>query len=104
MTFSLHPADRVELSDAVDYYEACEPGLGYEFLEEVYAAIARALQYPDGWSQLSHRTRRCLTQRFPYGVIYQRDNDHVRILAVAHSHPRPGYWLSRSAGGEPPSG
>ena len=95
MTFSFHPAARIELDDAVDYYEQCESGLGYEFLKEVYATIARLLQYPEAWSHLSPRARHCLTRRFPYGVIYQTKEGHTRILAVAHSHRRPGYWLDR---------
>ncbi|MCD6197453.1 MAG: type II toxin-antitoxin system RelE/ParE family toxin [Deltaproteobacteria bacterium] len=95
MTFSFHPAARRELNEAVDYYEDCQPGLGYEFLEEVYATIARILHYPNAWSQISRRARRCLTKRFPYGVIYQVKEDHIRIVAVAHSHRRPGYWLNR---------
>ncbi|MEA1929211.1 MAG: type II toxin-antitoxin system RelE/ParE family toxin [Candidatus Auribacterota bacterium] len=95
MTYSFHPAARDELNQAVDYYEECEPGLGYEFLEEIYATIARILQYPVAWSQLSRRTRRCLTKRFPYGVIYQVKVKHVRIVAIAHSHRRPGYWFNR---------
>jgi hypothetical protein len=44
MIFSFHPAARAELNQAVDYYEECEPGLGYQFLEEVYATIARVLK------------------------------------------------------------
>ena len=107
MTFSFHAAARAELNDAVDYYEECEPGRGYEFLEDVYATIARMIQYPEGWSQLSPRARRCLTKRFPYGVIYQVRRDDVRILAIAHSHRRPGYWVNRlgdDGGAEPPGG
>jgi len=57
VTFSFHPAARTELNEAVDYYEDCQPGLGYEFAEEIYSTIARVLQYPNGWSQLSRRTR-----------------------------------------------
>ena len=95
MTFSFHPAARDELNQAVDFYEECAPGLGYEFLEEAYATIARVLQYPDGWSHFSGRSRRCLMKRFPYGVIYQVKEDLVHIVAVAHSHRRPGYWINR---------
>ena len=95
MTFTFHPAARTELNEAVDYYEDCQAGLGCEFLEEVYATIARILQYPNGWSPLSRRVRRCLTRRFPYGVIYHAKEEHVLILAVAHSHRRPEYWTGR---------
>ena len=95
MTFLFHPAARTELNAAVDYYEDCQAGLGYEFAEDVYATVARILQYPNGWSQLSRRARRCLTTRFPYGVIYQLKEEHVCIVAIAHSHRRPGYWNKR---------
>ena len=95
MIFSFHPAARVELNEAVDYYEGCQSGLGCQFAEEVFATIARILQYPSGWSPISRRARRCLTTRFPYGVIYEIKEEEVRILAVAHSHRRPEYWRGR---------
>jgi len=65
----LQPAER-ELGEAVEYYEAQEPGLGFELFEEVWAAIERIEQYPEAWQPVSPRTRRCQTNRFPYGVIY----------------------------------
>ena len=43
MTFSFHPRAEQELDKAVRYYEECCSGLGLEFAEEVYAAIARIL-------------------------------------------------------------
>lgn len=95
MRFSFHPAARLELNQAVDYYEGCQAGLGRRFAEEVFATIARILKYPEAWPLLSRRARRCLTTRFPYGVIYVVRDADVRILAVAHSHRRPGYWRSR---------
>lgn len=96
MTYSFHPEARTDLNQAVDYYENCQSGLGSEFLDEVEAAIERILQFPEAWSKLSHRTRRCLTNRFPYGIIYQIQENHIRIIAVAHSHRHPKYWVDRS--------
>ena len=101
MTFSFHPAARDELNAEVDYYEECAEGLGYDFLEEVYATIGRILTYPYAWTETSSRSRRCLTERFPYAVIYQIKTDHVRIIAVAHSHRRPGYRKERATGSSP---
>jgi len=46
MTFSFHPRAEQELDKAVRYYEECSSGLGLEFAEEVYAAIARIIAYP----------------------------------------------------------
>lgn len=95
MNFSFHPSARTELNQAVDYYNDCETELGYDFLQEVYATINRILPYPEAWPQISPRARRCLTRRFPYAIIYQVKEEHVYVIAVSHSHRRPGYWSSR---------
>ncbi len=70
MRFYFHPKAEVEFDKAVEYYEHCQSGLGLEFAEEVYASIARIIKYPAAWSELSKNSRRCLINRFPYGVIY----------------------------------
>ncbi len=77
------------------YYEDCQTGLGLQFAEEVYVAIRRVDEYPDAWSALSENTRRCLVNRFPYGVIFQVKSDMLRIVAVANLHRRPNYWRDR---------
>ena len=95
MRFYFHPEAREEFDGAVDFYEQSQAGLGLEFAEEVYATIARIVQYPDAWSVLSENSRRCLVNRFPYGLIYQIKSHTFRITAVAHLHRRPGYWKER---------
>jgi len=95
VNYSFHPAARLELFQAVEYYDTCNAGLGSEFYDEIDAAIHRVLRYPEAWSLLSDRTRRCLTNRFPYAIIYQIKSDEIRIIAVAHSHRKPEYWESR---------
>jgi len=93
--FYLHPRADEEFDEAVKYYEDCQTGLGLEFAEEVYAAIGRIAEYPDAWSEMSKNTRRCLVNRFPYGVVFQCKSDVIRIIAVANLHRRPGYWKDR---------
>jgi plasmid stabilization system protein ParE len=95
MRFYFHEHAEAEFDRAVDYYENCQRGLGIEFAQEVYATIDRIIQYPEIWSPLSKNTRRCLVNRFPFGVIYQIKHDSVRIIAVADLRRHPGYWLGR---------
>ena len=89
------PEARVELNEAVDYYENGEAGLGVEFLEEVYATILRIIEFPSAWARLSRRTRRCLIDRFPFAVIYQAKQDSILIVAITHLARKPGYWKDR---------
>lgn len=95
MKLKYHPKARIELNEAADYYEKRRRGLGWEFLAEVQFAIRRILDFPDAWQPLSANTRRCLTNRFPFGLIYQVKKDEVRIIAIAHQKRRPGYWQRR---------
>ena len=89
MTFCFHPRADAEFDEAVRYYEDCQAGLGLEFAEEVYAAIRRVSEYPDAWSAMSQTTRRCLVNRFPYGVVFEVKSGTLRIIAVANLHRRP---------------
>lgn len=68
MRFFFHPEAIREFSEAVDYYEDCEKGLGVEFVKEVYKGIELISQYPEAWHRLSKHVRRFLLSRFPYGV------------------------------------
>jgi plasmid stabilization system protein ParE len=87
----LRPAWR-ELREAAKYYEDRVPGLGFDFLKEVRAAIRRILMHPEAWFALGEEIRRCRTHRFPYGIIYTIERDEVLIVSVMHLHRHPESW------------
>ena len=95
MTFSFHPEAEVELFAAIDYYEECEAGLGCDFSVEVCSAIKNVLDYPNAWPFIEGDIRRCLTNRFTYGILYSIEEDDIFILAVMHLHRSPNYWKHR---------
>ena len=90
----LAPAE-AELLNAVAYYNSQSEGIGYEFAAEVKRTIERIVQYPEAWFQLSSRTRRCRTNRFPYGVVYQIKNEDLLVVAVMHLSRHPQTWRDR---------
>ena len=45
MKYSFHPEAEVEFNQAIDYYENCAEGLGYDFAIEVYSAVERIVAY-----------------------------------------------------------
>ena len=84
-----------ELIDAVAYYNEQCPGLGFEFAAEVKSAFARILDFPDAWPKFSARSRRCLLDRFPYGVLYHKFHDEILVLAIMHLRRSPSRWQDR---------
>jgi hypothetical protein len=95
MKYSFHPEAEVEFNQAIDYYENCAEGLGYDFAVEVYSAIERIIEYPKAWTILAKDVRRCQARRFPYGVLYTEEPGRIFILAVMHFHRDPEYWKHR---------
>lgn len=92
----LKPAEK-ELNEAFEYYESEQSGLGFKFQAEVAHSISRAVQYPKSYQKIGKYARRCLVHRFPYGVIYQYKEfrSEILVVAIAHLHRKPEYWLSR---------
>ena len=95
MNYSFHPEAELEFNQAIDYYEDCAEGLGYDFAVEVYSAIERIISYPKAWSIMAEDVRRCMTRRFPYGILYIEESENIFILAVMHLHRDPDYWKRR---------
>ncbi len=93
--FVFHPEAKIELENSIDYYEECKKDLGFEFANEVYLAINRAMQYPNAWQILDGNIRRCLVKRFPFGVIYIVQNNTLIILAIMQLNKKPNYWNNR---------
>src|SRR5262245_32577015 len=81
-----------ELRRAIFYYEQRENGLGTALLNEIEATLDRILLNPAAWHQLSPRTRRCRTHRFPFGLIYQIRSDEILITSVMDLRRDPARW------------
>lgn len=95
MTYYFHEEAEVELNQAITYYEECKPHLGLEFAEEVFQTIQRILDFPKAWKTMHKDIRRCLTKRFPFGIIYYQKDEQIIILAVMQLNREPFYWMER---------
>ena len=96
MKYRFLPDAETDFNEAIDYYEECQAGLGTDFAVEVHQAIKRIIEYPDGWTKVSPNCRRCLLNRFPFGIIYSVEEDSILILAVMNMHRHPEYWKNRT--------
>jgi ParE toxin of type II toxin-antitoxin system, parDE len=88
-------AAQAEFDESITYYEEQRDGLGFEFAEEVEEALARIEHYPEAWTKLSSRVRRCLVNRFPYGVLYEVRSERLIVVAIQNLHRKPESWRSR---------
>jgi toxin ParE2 len=95
MEIRLLDVARQELDEAVEYYNGELPGLGERFLLECVTAFDRIKKFPQAWHPYTENTRRCLTHRFPYAIIYQLLESEILIIAISHMHRKPNYWQDR---------
>lgn len=95
MKFEFLSCAEADFAEAVAYLNEQSRGLGYEFAAEVKVALARIRSFPEAWPSFSPRTRRCIVDRFPYGVLYQVRKECILIVAVMHLKRDPLRWQQR---------
>ena len=89
-----------ELRAAAAWYKERSPEVARRFLGEA-RALARAIakkphRFPVPVEpEMNPPVRRALFDSFPYALIFLVANEEVHVLAVAHQHRAPGYWLYR---------
>jgi len=85
-----------EFAESVAYYEAKEAGLGWRFRTEMVEAV--------GWIERNTELprlrpkgcRRRNLKAFPHHIAYTIRGETILIVAIAHGHRRPEFWLGRT--------
>ncbi len=95
MQLSFSELARHELVEAKRYYNQQQSGLGAQFQYEVEIAAKRILANPLAWQFEHSPFRRFLLDRFPYKMLYIVENNLILVIAVAHQHRQPDYWVER---------
>jgi len=70
-------------------------GIGKEFFNEVLQTINLISVFPEVWAKNSERTRKAVLKKIPYNLIYLKYHGMIYIIAVAHQHREPEYWIDR---------
>ena len=84
-----------ELTDAVKYYELKQLGLGLRLKDEVNERVNWIVDNFDTPQVRMGDYRRVNLKVFPYYIAYVMRNDTLWVLAIAHSHQQPDYWITR---------
>jgi plasmid stabilization system protein ParE len=91
-SYRVHSQVWQEIEAADTWYLARSPEASVGFLTDVDDAFVSIRQAPQRWPKYLYGTRRFVLQRFPFSIIYLDDSGGVKIVAVAHSKRKPGYW------------
>ncbi|MCL4456801.1 MAG: type II toxin-antitoxin system RelE/ParE family toxin [Nitrospirae bacterium] len=84
-----------EVDDAFSWYDSQARGLGTRFLDDLDRAVRRIAAFPFANTEIEESLRRCLLTKFPYGIIYGIDSETIIVVAIAHLHREPRYWIER---------
>ena len=102
MRYVFHQAALTEYAEAVQFYTERRVELAQAFINAVEDAIFRLVESPTRWTIVDEDIRRCLTRKFPYGILYTIEEDFILIVAVMHCNREPGYWKERRVEEQPP--
>ena len=94
-TVELSTEATAEAAEARAWYGGHSPELAGRFMEDLDGAIADIVEHPERWQTVRRQARRFRMHRFPYAVVYTFDDSRVRVIAIAHTKRRPGYWVGR---------
>lgn len=93
---TIHPAAEAEYEDALGWYLDRSPQAANRFEAEFGEAIEAIRTHPSMFPRCDEVHRYVLLKRFPYSLIYRVDEEAARVMAVAHSKRRTGYWSGRA--------
>jgi plasmid stabilization system protein ParE len=90
----------VELDHAARWYQRRSPSAAEKFLTTIERTLVHVRTMPQAaprWpnESVDADVRSLPIAEFPYMIVYLNDDDGIVVLAVAHGHRRPGYWLRR---------
>jgi toxin ParE1/3/4 len=95
MRYVFHPEALTEYAEAVQYYAKQRPEVAQAFIDAIEDAVYRIREFPGRYAEIDEDVRRCMTRKFPYGILYVIEKDYILILAIMHCSREPGYWKNR---------
>ncbi len=97
MPYTLSKAEiiKVDVAEALDYYDAISEKLALRFEEELNTTFDKLEQKPYNYFKLQNNYRRIVLPSFPYMIVYRIVEQTVIIIAVFHQKKHPKKLVSR---------
>jgi toxin ParE1/3/4 len=85
-----------DVAEAFSWYQAQRLGLGWEFVDELDAALGFVQRMPEAAPVVHRQLRRVLMRRFPYAVYYAAAPGRIDVRGVLHMRRHPRRWQARA--------
>ena len=79
MKYAFHPDALTEYAEAVQYYAEQRVEIAQAFIDAIEDAVYRLRESPTRYSTIDEDVRRCMTRKFPYGILYTVEPDYILI-------------------------
>ena len=89
------PIARLEMDDAMGWYQKQKEGLEAEFKDAVDQLLERIAAAPLRFGPVRGEIRRALLRRFPYAIHFVPEPNAVIVLAVFHTKCDPRHLEGR---------
>ena len=89
------PQAAEEFEEAAAAYDDKQPGLGRRFRDEVDSRIRWIAENAETPRLRPGGYRRVNLKVFPHYVAYLPIGEVIWVLAIAHGHREPEYWIGR---------
>ncbi len=70
---------------AAAWYETQSRGLGSEFVRAIDVALSKIGRTPMLYNVALDEMRRCRLKKFPFGIFFSVEEDHILIVSIFHS-------------------
>lgn len=84
-----------ELEAAWKRYREIDPGVGHRFLDQIDAALARAVDNPESYQVVEADLRHVRLRRFPHALYFRLVGPALVVVAVVHPSRDPSTWKGR---------
>ena len=85
----LRPIARLELDEAMAWYEKQKEGLGTELKEAIDQMFLKIGSAPGRFRPVRGKVRRALLRRFPYAIHFVPEPEAIIVLAIFHTKRDP---------------
>ena len=90
------PIARLEMDEAMAWYQKQKAGLEAEFKDAVNQTLERIAAAPLSFGPVRGEIRRALLRRFPYAIHFVPEPNTIIVLAVFHTKRDPRHLEGRN--------